>query len=205
MIDDTPLVSHGRGTDSLIASAFRDSRVDALIQTISWKRVAQEGLLHDLCDLTVLTETPRSKQGREGVKIMAKATRGKLVVPARAVAALRSVLDVDSRRLVLVVINAGRNVERHLKAGGTAIMVRGRATMRSIEIIEGDRSVVSIALGSTRALLPDMSRAKLRAWLFALAIAHELGMTAEQIRVAMTDEKQEQPVPTAALGPSPVD
>ena len=191
-VNSEPAGREGVRGRAAIRSVLRDPRVEALIDTLSPRRVARRGLSHDACEVAAIMDTGEDgdlDELRHGLGVVVRATRGKLVVAADNKAALELVRDVEPTRLVLVSRNAGRSaVRRHLEAGGQTVVAARDHGERVIALDEGDRTILSVPVADIADLGAKPSRRRLKAHLFAIALAHGMGLSADQITSALRDD-----------------
>lgn len=166
-------------------SVLRDPRVEALVTAMSPRRVVKRGLLHDLCEAAAIMDA-RSDQDleitRQGLGVVVRATRGKLVVGVQNKLALEAVQHIEPDRLVLVSRGAGNAaVLRHLEVGGQAVATARDSGRQVIAMLEGGAMVASIPIKSIPALAGRPFRDGLDEHLFAVALAWGMGVSGEQI------------------------
>lgn len=185
-INGDPAGPEGAARPKATRAVLRDPRVEALVSTVSPRRAVRGGLVHDACEVAAImgsTAGSRSvKETRRGLELVVRATRGKLVVRAGSRRALEAVEGVDPDRLILVSRNAAnRAFRRHLEAGGLAVMTARDRGARVIVLIQGDRTLASLPIKAVPALSVRDSRARLDAHLFAVALAHGMGLSGKEI------------------------
>jgi hypothetical protein len=172
-------------------SLLRDPRVDALIETVSPRRVTSRGLFHDYCDVSAIMDPGKKgevEEIRQGLQVVVRATRGKLAVTADSEAALALVRDVDPDRFILVSRNAGQSiVRRHLQAGGQAVMTARDHGEHVMVLCQGDQTILSIPCATITDFAENPSRMLIDAHLFAIALAHGMGLSTDQITSALRD------------------
>jgi cyanophycin synthetase len=183
-------------------SVLRDPRVEVLIDTVSPGQIVHRGLVHELCDVAAIMDPDPDSDYDEylqGLKVVLRATSGKLAVAANNSAALEILGDVDPRRLILVSRNAERGtIRRHLEAGGKAATTARDHGRQVIVLLEGRKPILSVPVDGIPALVEEPSR--LKAYLFAVAMAYGMGVSAEDIAAALdgvNSQDQSPPAPTA--------
>jgi cyanophycin synthetase len=171
-------------------AVLRDPRVEALIYTLSPRLVVKRGLLHDACTTTAVLESASDgdiEEARQGLDVVARATRGKLIVGAENTLALDIVRGIDSDRLVVVTQNAGNAaVRRHLEAAGPAVVTARDRGEPMIVLLEGEVTVASIPVRNIRTLAKRQSGDRLNEHLFAVALAWGMGLSGEEIVSSLT-------------------
>ena len=188
-IDGEPLGPEEATRRKATAFVLRHPQVEALVGTVSPLQVKRQGLVHDRCDVAAILDTESDEdieEVREGLAVVVRATRGKLVVDAESERALAAVRDVDPARLVLVASSGDSPVLlEHAAAGGLMATKARDSDERVIALMEGDRKVLSIPVAAVPGLAEKRSRRRLRAHLFAVALAHAMGCTGEEITASM--------------------
>jgi cyanophycin synthetase len=178
------------GPHEITRSVLRDRRVESLVRTVAPEHVARHGLLHEACATAAIMEPDDQEDEdiRRGIDVVVAATGGALVVEAASAAALASVRGIDPSRVVMVSRDAA-NAEllRHLEAGGkvaTTARDRGR---RMMVLLDGDKTVLSIPTDDAPALAEGAAGVK--AYLFAIALAHGMDLSANEIMAALRDKR----------------
>jgi cyanophycin synthetase len=177
------------GPQETTQAVLCDRRVEALVRTVTPEHVLRHGLLHSSCEVAALMDRNADGDTSEylqGLDIVVRATSGKLAVAANNKQALDIVRDVDPKRLILISRNAGRGtIRRHLDAGGTAVVTRGADGRREITVLSGNSSLFSIPIEDVGDLGRQPSGTRLKRHLFAVALAHGMGLSAAQILSAL--------------------
>lgn len=168
---------------------LRHPLVEAVVGAVSPFQVARRGLIHDRCDVAAIIDTGNSdnvEEVRQGLEVVVKATRGKLVVDADSSLAAEAVRDIDPKRLVIVSLNAGKDALRQQLAGGGAVAATARDKgKRVILLMDGERTVLTVPVAAIPALAEKRSRRRIKTFLFAVAMAHAMGRKGEEIVSAL--------------------
>ena len=188
---------------------LRDPNLEILVSTVSLRESVKRGLTFDRCHVAAIVN--REIEGdvdmfRKGLDVVAKAS-GKLVVGAGNSLALQALGDIEPSRLILVSPRLrGSVIERHLSAGGPAVIKLWNAERERIVLYDDDKVVTAIAVDPT--ITRRGSRAqerKIEARMFAVALAYGAGLTGPEIDAALANAPKPVPrpkAPTSELGPA---
>lgn len=194
---------NGQAADSGVARKrnplphlLRDQRVQTLVGCVSPHHVVERGLGVDMCDVAAIVgrDTDRSTEGVFGqsVHVLARATRGMLVVDARHELAREVLSTLEAKRLVLVGTNSKHPaIAAHAAAGG-AVVVRMRKPRQDQDRIvmrrEG-KTLVSIRVARTEAGSDRISKRRMESRMFAVALAFGMGMPATDIKAGLRSKQ----------------
>lgn len=176
----------------LVPALLRDRRVQTLIGCVSLRRTARKGLGLDSCDVTAIMD--RNGHGtaesvaRQAVYVLARATRGMLVVSVNNALARQALSEVHASRLVLVASNPrDPAIADHLAAGGAVVtIVRGQQRQDRIVLHRDNELLVSVRTRATRGISArQIVRRNMEAWMFAVALAFGMGVPGPDIEEAM--------------------
>ena len=177
--------SRPRATQSLL----RDPRVETFVSTASPRQLVARGIGHEQCDVAALLGTAtsaRSGQALRAFELLVEATRGSLAVRAGSRRAMRAVEGVDPDRLILISSSSeNARLRRHVEAGGRAVMVAIEQGERVLVLAHGSRSLLSLPVKAVPALSVRFTRRRVEAQLFAVALAHGLGLAPHEIVFAL--------------------
>ncbi len=160
---------------------LRDHRLEMLVRSDSYAEVLRRGLLLESCEAALALDLEEEDAAGPGLETLLRATRGQVIVDADG--AFPETLEswVGSSRLLLVGL-AGENalVQRHLEAGGRAVVARKKAkkvmaVFRGPSLDEGAESDVVMGVSSA------MRWKEAVLWLYALALAHAMGLSVSEI------------------------
>jgi cyanophycin synthetase len=207
MVNDTGAVIDGEQIGPAESSvwkatetALRDPCLEAFVATVPPKLVVKRGLIHDECKTAAILDTADDgdiAETRQGLDVVVRATQGKLIVGAKNTLALAAVRDIDIGRVVLVSRNAGNAaVRRHLEAGGPAVVTARDRGEQVIALLDGKATVASIPINGVQTLSGRQFGDRINEHLFAVALAHGMGLSGEEITSALMDG-------TALRKPSP--
>jgi len=179
---------------------LRHPHVEAVVSTVSPLQAKRQGLIHDSCDAAAIIDTGSDgdvEEVRQGLEVAIRATRGKLVVDAESELALSAVRDLDPERLVMVSVNADKAAFRHWKAalrqwlaaGGAAATITQDQGEQFIVLTDGEGTVLSVPVAAVPELAERPSRGRIQAHLFAVALAHAMGRTGEEITSALRSDQ----------------
>jgi len=133
---------------------------------------------------------------RGGLDVIAKAA-GKLIVGAGNAIALEALSDCDPSRLILVSPRLRDAViERHLSAGGAAVVKLWNAERDRIVLYDDDQVITAIAIDPTVTRSGTRAQARrIEARMFAVALAYSAGMTGTDIEMAIRNAPAPVPRP----------
>ncbi len=176
-----------------------DPNLEALVSTASLRRTVTRGLTFDRCHAAAIMN--RGVEGdvdrfRRGLDVIAKAA-GKLVVGAGNAMALEALGDGDPSRLILVSPRLRDAViERHLSAGGAAVVKLWNAERDRIVLYDNDQVITAIAIDPTVTRSGTRAQARrIEARMFAVALAYSAGMTGTDIEAAIRNAPAPVPRP----------
>jgi hypothetical protein len=153
--------------DRTLPTLLRDPRVQMLVGTVSLERTLKRGLGIETCDVAAILKSRDRHHGRSA-EVVARATRGAIVVRADDEAALHALAAIEPARLILVASGTQDPVvARHTAASG-AVVLRTRERGQEWIVVYRDGKVVASARAAGR-------RVEVR--MFALALAYGLGVT----------------------------
>jgi len=168
---------------------LRHPYVEAVVSAVSPLQAKRQGLVHDSCDVAAIIDTGSDddiEEVRQGLEVAIRATRGKLVVDAESELALSVVCDLDPERLVMVSVNADKAALRQWQAAGGATATIARDYGKQfIVLTDGGGTVLSVPVATVPALADSASSRLLQTHLFAVALAHAMGRTGEEIASAL--------------------
>ncbi len=99
---------------------------------------------------------------------------------------MRAVEGMDPDRLILISsISENVRLRRHVEAGGRAVMVATEQGERVIVLAHGSRTLLSLPVKAVPALSVRFTRQRVEAQLFAVALAHGLGLAPHEIVLAL--------------------
>ncbi len=178
--------SRPRATHSLL----RNPRVETLVSTASPRQLVARGVGHEQCEVAaILGTTAGGRSGAQalrGFQLLVQATRGSLAVRAGSRRAMRAVEGMDPDRLILISsISENVRLRRHVEAGGRAVMVATEQGERVIVLAHGSRTLLSLPVKAVPALSVRFTRQRVEAQLFAVALAHGLGLAPHEIVLAL--------------------
>ena len=178
-------IVQGARQQSDLRSVLSDKRVEVLVRAASPRRAARYGLFHEACDVAALMN-PKDRawndEERQGLRVIVGATSGIVAVPSDSVDAV--VRNLDSSRVVLVSLDAGdAAVGSHVEAGGLGAVLSGDDAARTIVLRDRRETLLSVPLEHSP--LPTRPHLRLQAQMFAVVLAHGLGLSAAEILAAM--------------------
>ncbi|MGI9418977.1 MAG: hypothetical protein ACR2RA_14190, partial [Geminicoccaceae bacterium] len=183
-----------------------DPGLEALVSTISLRQTVRRGLAFDRCHAAAIMN--RVIEGdvdlfRQGLDVIAKAA-GKLVVGASNAVALEALADLDPSRLILVSPRLRDAViERHLSAGGAAVIKLWNAECDRIVLYDDDQVITAIGVDPTETRSGTRAQARrIEAKMYAVALAYSAGMTGPDIEKAIRNAPTPVPWPN---GQAPTD
>lgn len=179
---------------------FRDPDLEALVSTVSLRQTVKRGLLFDRCDVAAImnrTVEGNTELFRQGLDVVTKATTGKLVVGAGNSVALEALSEFGPNRLIMVSPRLrGAAIERHLAAGGAAVVKLWSMERDRIVLYDDDQVIAAIALDPTRTRSGSRAQAQqIEARMFAVAIAYGAGMSGSEIEAAIRKAPKAVPKP----------
>lgn len=178
---------------------MRDPSLEALISTVSLRQTVKRGLSFDRCAVAAIMN--RLIEGdvdlfRQGLDVVAKAA-GKLVVGAGNAVALEALGEAGRNQLILVSPRLrDKVIERHLSAGGAAVVKLWNAERDRIVLYDDDQVITAIAIDPTATRTGSRGQARrIEAKMFAIALAYGAGMTGAEIEVAIKNAPSPVPSP----------
>jgi hypothetical protein len=182
-----PADHEGAERHKVTPALLGDRRVEVLVRTVSPKDIARQGLLHETCAAAAVMDPRRkNEESRSGLDVAVRATQGLIAVEATSAMALESIRNVRPNRIILVSPDAGHPaVHRHMELGGKVMVVTHRGDQRIAELRQSKKDILSIPINEIPALADGQSR--LKAHLFAVALAHGMGLNADEITSALRE------------------
>lgn len=178
---------------------LRDPELEVLVSTVSLRQTVKRGLLFDRCDVAAIMN--RTIEGdvdlfRRGLDVVAR-TAEKLVVGAGNTVALEALPGLDPGRLVLIAPRLrGAVIERHLAAGGAAVVKLWNAERDRIVLYDNDQVITAIAIDPTVTRRGSRIQARqIEAKMFAVALAYGAGLTGPEIEAAIRNAPASVPRP----------
>lgn len=175
----------GRAASALL----RDPTLEALVSTVSLRQSVTRGLGFERCHVAAIVN--REIEGdvllfRQGLDVVAKAA-ARLVVGAGNGHALEALGEIEPARLILVSPRLrGSVIERHLSAGGPAVVKLWNAERERIVLYDDDKVITAIAVDPTVTRRGSRAQArKIEARMFAVALAYGAGLTGPEIEAAL--------------------
>jgi hypothetical protein len=157
------------------------------------------GLGFDRCHVAAIVN--REIEGevdlfRQGLDVVAKAA-GKLVVGAGNSLALDALGDIEPSRVILVSPRLrGAVIERHLSAGGPAVVKLWNAERERIVLYDDDQVITAIAVDQTVTRRGSRAQArKIEARMFAMALAYGAGVSGPEFEAALQNAPASAPRP----------
>ena len=186
------LIVGARGASSIAADFERllraaSRRVGALVAATSPRRIVREGLQLDRCSVAAIADTAPptdSEEFRRGIEVVLKATSGFVVIDGANAAAVAATRGVDRARVVLCAWRVNEAVRLHAAAGGPVVLRRSRGGNAMIELRSAGIVLASVAVPSIGVTGDTGRRRRLRALMFAVALAFGLGLSPEEIAAA---------------------
>jgi hypothetical protein len=165
---------------------LHDPRVGMLVTTTSPLRVVRRGLRIDRCSVAAVADAAPHRDGesfRRGLEVVMKATSGFVIVDAANGAAVEAARMLDTERVVLCAPREDDALREHAARGGRVVVRGARDGGERIELRRGDEILVSAPVAAMR---PGRRLGRrLRARMFALALAFGLGLSPQQIAAAV--------------------
>ena len=175
---------------------LRDPDIDTLVCTVPPRTAIERGLQLSDTDVAAITEPAEDtdlEEFRQGISVLLRSNPARLVVGARNRVALEALKEVSRSRLVYVSRRGmTKTVRHHLKLGGNAVVLNWQNAERQIVIQEENGSVTKIpgtaastspkgdGVSEQAGMTGHRSR-RIEIRMFAAALAHGLGLSAEQI------------------------
>ncbi len=167
---------------------LHDPRVETLVATASPRRIVRRGLRLDRCTVAAITEPKADSDSRSlelAHNVIARATSGFVVINAGSALALAVMQAIEPERVVLV--SPPREnvlVRQHLASGRIAVLRVGRTGDERIELRRGEETVASIPLFSIGSPARALDERRIRARMFAVALAFGLGLSGAEVAAA---------------------
>ncbi|GAB4356511.1 MAG: hypothetical protein Kow00114_07480 [Kiloniellaceae bacterium] len=176
--------------------AARSRKVDAIVAEVARGALIRRGMSFPAADVGVVTNVTTDHLGEFGVetleqmaavkRVVAHAVTGTLVLNAEDARCLAMARGARARRLCLVALDESNPaVARHRAAGGAAAVLAERGGRPVLLLCQGDRESEIIAADAMPAAFGGLARHNLQNALFAVGLAHGLGIGAEIIGAAL--------------------
>ena len=190
-IDGDRLLTDDRSGAAGARGVLHNPSVDAAVLETSPEGVLRRGLGFDHCDVAAVVAAaagdanPDSAAPAEmrtkAMEVVVRAARRAVVLDADDGACLAMADHADIEYVCYVTTNAGhRRLDEHLGAGGRAVVLERGEKGETIILCDGDARIPVVATDRIPAL--GDNRYDTRSAMFAAAMAHALGKTAEEIR-----------------------
>jgi cyanophycin synthetase len=171
------------------AILLRDPRVESLVASVSLRRTMKRGLGLESCDVAAIVNRPADRAAggdtQRGVEIIARATRGILVVSADDQAALEALNGLDPKRLILIGWDAKDLViARHVAAGGAAVLHMRQRDQHWIVLYRDGKVVASIRVETPAG--ERVSARRMEARMVTVALAFGIGLPASDLQAAVS-------------------
>jgi hypothetical protein len=179
-----------------LSSLLRDKRVQTLVSCASRRHVVEHGLGLDRCDVSAITGRDEGQSAEsvigQAIHVLARATRGMLVIGAGNTLAQEVLSTIDAERLILVASKSrDPAIAAHVAAGGAVVVKRHKQRQDHDRIVlrREDKALVSIriprgAVGSRR-----IARRRVESRMFAMALAFGMGISKTHIKKGLRSKK----------------
>jgi len=166
-----------------------DARVEMVVSTVSPRRVVERGLRLEHVTVTAVLDAG-SEDARDvahrGIGVGVRATTGSVVVDARDPLAETLAREVGSERLTLVSPGRpGSRIARHLAANGSAVLRTKTGRVETLELRRAGETIAAVRVSSLRSSTEPVGPRRTRRAMFAIALAHGLGLTGAEIATAV--------------------
>jgi cyanophycin synthetase len=184
------------------ATLLRDPRVESLVASVSLRRAMKRGLGLESCDVAAIVDRAADRAAgsntQRGLDVIARATRGILVVSADNQAALRALNGLDPNRVILTGASAKDLViARHVAAGGAAVLQVRERDQHWIVLYRGGKVLVSIRVETPAG--GRISTRRMEARMFAVALAFGIGLSASDLEAAASSARPVSRPPKRAI------
>jgi cyanophycin synthetase len=173
-------------------SVLHNPSVDAAVLETSPEGVLRRGLGFDICDVAAVLDAAAAAPGNpdspipadmlaKAMEVIVRAARGAVVLDADDELCLAMADQAEAGHVCYVTMDPGHPLlDEHLAAGGRAVVLEKGEGGGTITVRDGDERIAVVATDRIPALR-DKRYDALSA-MFAAAMAHALGKTADQIR-----------------------
>lgn len=177
---------------------LRDQRVQALVSCLSLRRTVSHGLGLDGCDVAAIMDrridSSYEQVFRQGLDVVARATRRMVVVSAQNQHAREALSSLDAKRLILVASNANDPaVATHAAAGGAVVTnTPGKHNKRDRIVLQREHEVVLSVPVSRVGAEPNerhVAKRRIQARMFAVALAFGLGLSGTEIKAGLRAQR----------------
>ena len=181
-----------------LANLLRDERVQVLVSCSSLRRTVNHGLGLDRCDVAAIMDRHVDRRDesvfRQGLDVIARATRSTVVVSAENKLAREALSALDAKRLILIASNGDDpTLATHAATGGAVVTtIPGKRQKRDRIVLQREHeSLVSVPVA--RAALESNARhvakRRIQARMFAVALAFAMGISAKEIRAGLRPKR----------------
>jgi cyanophycin synthetase len=176
---------------------LRDPQVEALVHTMSLRRLIERGLQVGATDVAAIAAPAPDGDldaYRRGIEVVVRARARRIVIGANNTVAFSALSGIERERVVLVARDAGQRVASHIAEGGAAFVLSWKGGRREIHAYEAGALAARIPFPPPTAdAVPAIvapatgHRSRLAAIrMSAAALAYGLGLSAEQIAHAIS-------------------
>jgi cyanophycin synthetase len=164
-----------------LSGLLGDKRVQTLVSCASPRHVVEHGLGLDACDVAAVIGRDSDQSA---IRVLARATRGMLVIGAKNKFARETLSTLDAKRLILVGSNSrDPAIASHAAVGGAVVVKRHKRQQDRDRIILRRQDKVLVSIRTPRASRQVDSR------MFAVALAYGIGLSATQIKAGLRSRK----------------
>lgn len=193
-VGGAPVNSGSRGLLTAYRYLINDPRVEFLIKANSPRRIVENGLIADNCNVAAFVD-PQPEDDEldywRGVGVVVRATSGPLVVDAASECARKLYATVSPQRLILVSRQSDTPMlQRHLVSGGRVLSLRDSGGTACLELARGSDVLATFPVSKVLIGNGKSGNKKLVRRLFALAIAIGAGVPAPQLQSVLTRQAE---------------
>jgi cyanophycin synthetase len=189
-IDGDALLTGDRSGPAGARSVLHNPSVDAAVLETSPEGVLHRGLGFDHCDVAAVLDMTAGSSNEdatvpaetlaEAMGVVVRAARGAVVLDADDELCLAMADQADAETVCYVTVDAGHpRLDEHLAAGGRAVVLEKGEGGETIVLRDGDERTAVVETDRIPALRDK--RYDTRSAMFAAAMAHALGKTADEI------------------------
>lgn len=182
-----PVPAHPAQCHDAARFSLRRPRLDVLVAAASPRRIASRRLAVDRCSVAAIADStpPADAEAfRRGIDVILKATSGFVVIDADNAEAVAATRPVDRARLVLCAPRENEAVRQHASLGGPIVVRIARDGGECIELRSAGRVLASTPVSTVISGPRGRLARRIRARMFAVALAFGLGLSSQQIASA---------------------
>ena len=159
---------------------LRDPRVECLVAAVSPRSIVERGLRMDRASVTAILDPEEGgdlERYRRGIVVAIRATSGPIIIGAGNPHAQPLTQGIEPERLIVILPQGDEDWGKERRSSGAVVVLRRR---RAVELRRGKKTLASVEPGAD-----DRGPRRMRALMYATALAFGLGLSGDEIAAAV--------------------